>query len=413
MTSDGPIDSLSLEQATSVLLCRIGEITLKGQNRRQFEIRVMQNLRARLRGLGAFQVDLRDSRIWVRPREGTDPELLGRAAERARTIFGIVSVSPALKWAGPVTPAMIESAAALYMRQLLERRPRTASFKVESRRGDKTFPLTSPRISAACGAAVLAACPELRVDVHRPEVTLYVELRSDLILYHEILPGSRGLPLGSSGRALLLLSGGIDSPVAGYMMASRGLRLEAVYFHTSPFTSDQAREKVLRLAAELSIYTGHLPVHVVDFTPAQLELNEKVPPEMLTVVMRRLMIRVADRLAERRELGALVTGESLGQVASQTLAALACTDVVSERIIFRPLIGLDKDATIEIAREIGTFETSILPYEDCCTIFVHRHPRVHPEIRHAEEAERDLDIETLVATCLEQIELVTMSPDAL
>ncbi len=396
-----------------MLLCRIGEITLKGQNRRQFEIRVMQNLRARLRGLGSFQVELVDSRIWVRPREGTDPELLGRAAERARTIFGIVSVSPARQWTGPVTPAELEAAAALYMRQLLRCRPRIASFKIESRRGDKSFPLTSPRISAACGAAVLAACPSLEVDVHRPEVTLHVELRSDLTLYHEILPGSRGLPLGSSGRALLLLSGGIDSPVAAYMMASRGLRLEAVYFHTSPFTTDQAREKVLRLGAELSVYTGHLPVHVVDFTPAQLELNEKVPPEMLTVVMRRLMIRVADRLADRRGLGALVTGESLGQVASQTLAALACTDAVCGRIIFRPLIGMDKDATIGIAREIGTFETSILPYEDCCTVFVPRHPRVHPELHHAEAAERGLDIETLVSGCLERIEIVSRSPDDL
>ncbi|MDI9497901.1 MAG: tRNA uracil 4-sulfurtransferase ThiI [Bacillota bacterium] len=396
-----------------MLLCRIGEITLKGQNRRQFEIRVMQNLRARLRGLGSFQVELVDSRIWVRPREETDAELLARAAERARTIFGIVSVSPARQWRGPVSPVDLEEAAAGYMRKLLERQPRIASFKVESRRGDKTFPLTSPRISAACGAAVLAACPTLEVDVHQPEVTLHVELRRDLTLYHEILPGSRGLPLGSSGRALLLLSGGIDSPVAGYLMASRGLRLEAVYFHTSPFTTDQAREKVLRLGAELSVYTGRLPIHVVDFTPAQLELNEKVPPEMLTVVMRRLMIRVADRIAERRKLCALVTGESLGQVASQTLAALACTDAVSRHIIFRPLIGLDKDATIEIAREIGTFETSILPYEDCCTVFVHRHPRVHPELRHADEAERRLDVEALVSGCLERIELVTMSPEDL
>ena len=396
-----------------LILCRLGEITLKGLNRRQFEDRIQQNLRRRLRPLGDYRVGMHQSRIRIRPRDEAARERLPRALERAATVFGLVSVSPAVELPGTPELEMLKQGALDYVAALLRRQPRYRRFKVESRRGDKRFPLTSPQMSAELGRVILEANPQLHVDVHEPDFVLYVELRDEVTLYHEIIEGSRGLPIGSSGRAMLLLSGGIDSPVAGYMMASRGLRMEAIYFHTHPYTSDQALDKVRRLADELSVYSGRLPLHVVDFTETQMTLNAEVPGEMLTVVMRRVMLRVADRLARARDCGALVTGESLGQVASQTLAALACTNEVTQLPIFRPLIGMDKDATIAIAREIGTFETSILPYDDCCTIFVAKHPRIHPTLEHAARAEAGLDIDALVERTLEGIELEVATPDRL
>ena len=259
------------------------------------------------------------------------------------------------------------------------------------------------------GACLLQAFPDqLHVDVHNPDFVLYAEVREHLYLYSQIIKGHKGLPVGTGGQAMLLLSGGIDSPVAGYMMASRGMELQAVYFHAFPFTSDQAREKVIELARQLTMFTGRLKLHIVDFTDIQLMLRDHCPGDMLTIAIRRMMMRIAVRLAGSNGCKALITGESLGQLASQTLEALCTTDAVSSIPVFRPLIGTDKDDTVQIARRIGTFETSILPYEDCCTVFVAKHPKTRPSIADAEAVEIGLDIEAMVEAGLGRIEEVLL-----
>ena len=257
------------------------------------------------------------------------------------------------------------------------------------------------------GAHLLQTFPDqLRVDVHQPDFVLYVEVREQLYIYNRIIQGHKGLPVGTGGKGVLLLSGGIDSPVAGYMMASRGMELEAVYFHAFPFTSDQAKEKVIELAKQLTAYAGRLRLHIVNFTDIQLTLRDHCPMDMLTIAMRRMMMRIAARIAEENGCLALIPGESLGQVASQTLEALCTTDVVSPIPVFRPLIGLDKDDITQMARRIGTYETSILPYEDCCTVFVAKHPKTKPSLADAEAVENGLDIDALVASALVDIEEV-------
>ena len=285
------------------------------------------------------------------------------------------------------------------------------TFKFETKRVNKLFPLSSYEVSCELGALLLDLFPDrVAVRMESPDVVFNVEIRDKIYLYHDRIPGRAGLPVGMSGRGMLLLSGGIDSPVAGYMMASRGMMLETVYFHTFPYTSQQALDKVRGLALLLAQYAGRLAFHVVDFTEAQLELNEKVPEDMLTVVMRRVMMRVAESLARRRNAKALITGESLGQVASQTMEALMATDSVAELPVFRPLSGLDKNDTISIARSIGTFETSILPYDDCCTVFVSKHPKTHPSLEDAERAEARLDIPSIVERVLGRISTAIIDP---
>jgi thiamine biosynthesis protein ThiI len=288
---------------------------------------------------------------------------------------------------------------------LADGRPRT--FKVEARRGDKRFPLNSPQICDELGGLLLTNYPDqLRVQVRDPDFILYVEIRDQIFIYSEIIKGHKGLPVGTSGHGMLLLSGGIDSPVAGYMMASRGMAIEAIYFHAFPFTSDRAKEKVIELGRILTRFAGHIRLHVVNFTEIQLVLRDHCDADMMTIVMRRLMMRIADRLAQTRNCKALITGESLGQVASQTLEGLVTTDHVVGMPVFRPLIGMDKDDTVQIARRIGTFETSILPFEDCCTVFVAKHPKTHPSLADAEAAESGLDIADLVNQGLAAIEVI-------
>ncbi len=387
-----------------IILARMGEITLKGLNRGKFERRLIENLSRRLRALGRFSIEQSQSRIWIEPVGPVDdlPAVLRQIAN----IFGIVSVSPVWRFDGGL-PELQEQAVAFVRGLIADGRPR--SFKVESRRGDKRFPVQSPEISRILGDAVLTAFPaQLHVDVHQPDFTLYAEARGHLYLYSEIVRGHKGLPVGMSGQGMLLLSGGIDSPVAGYMLASRGMEIQAVYFHAFPFTSDQARAKVVELARLLTVYTGRIRLHVVDFTEIQLTLRDHCPEDMMTIVMRRMMMRIAAGLAARTGCKALITGESLGQVASQTLEALCTTDKVVDMPVFRPLIGMDKDDTIVIARRIGTFETSILPYEDCCTVFVAKHPKTHPSLADAEAAETDLDIAALVEAGLSRIEEVVL-----
>ena len=395
----------------SLILVRLGEVTLKGLNRGKFISRLIGNMKRRLVDLGQFDIQQSHSRIWVRSMGETDlndPELMAEAVDRLSRVFGLVSVSPAI---------CLDSDLELVKQFLLDyaeplvAQPDRQTFKIEIRRVDKTFPLNSYELSCELGDLLLNQWPErLTVRMQAPDLTFFVEIRDRIYLYHDIIEGARGLPVGMSGRGMLLLSGGIDSPVAGYMMASRGMIIDAIYFHTFPYTGPQALAKVEKLASLLGRYAGRINLYVVDFTEIQLELNEFCPQEMLTVVMRRVMTRIASQLASQTGAKALITGESLGQVASQTLEALAATDLVADKPVFRPLIGMDKNDTIAIARRIGSFETSILPYDDCCTVFVSKHPKTHPSLKDAQEAERDLDMDQIVEKGLENISRKEINP---
>jgi thiamine biosynthesis protein ThiI len=393
-----------------VILARIGEIALKGLNRGRFEHQLISNMKFALSEIGSFSVFQSQSRFWIEERVDTGGFLNDRSAEDSvvealTKVFGLVSVSPARKFSGGMDELI--SMSVDYVADLIDEFG-YRTFKVEAKRGDKQFPLKSPEICSEVGGAILDRFPALSVDVHEPDFVLYVEIREFIYLYSRIIHGHRGLPVGTSGNAMLLLSGGIDSPVAGYMMASRGMKLDAVYFHAHPYTSDRAKEKVIQLARILRSFSGSIRLHIVNFTEVQLELYKNSPQEMLTITMRRIMIRIAEAIAIQYDCKALITGESLGQVASQTLEALVLTDEVAGMPIFRPLIGSDKEFTTLIARKIGTYETSILPYEDCCTVFVAKHPQTRPKRDHIVNAERNLDIDSLVHKGLESVELIVI-----
>ena len=390
-----------------LILIRLGEIALKGLNRRKFETRLISNLRYRLRDLGKFKIYQDQSRVYIEKREKDEFKFpTGEILHRIKDVFGYVSASPVRRFANDID--LLFAQVKSYVDELFDDGAKH-SFKFETRRIDKKFPLNSYQLNCDLGEKVLTAYPEqATVDVHNPDYLFQIEIREEIYLYHEIQPAYSGLPVGTGGTGMLLLSGGIDSPVAGFQMASRGMQLEAIYFHTFPYTGDQAKQKVIDLASRLGDFCGKLPLHIVDFTDIQLELNLKVPENMLTVIMRRMMMRIADRLAENNKINCLITGESLGQVASQTVDALRCTNAVVDRPVFRPLIGIDKNDTIKLAREIDTYETSILPYEDCCTIFVARHPKINPNLFDCEQAEKDLDIEFLVEQGLKKIETIVV-----
>ena len=373
-----------------LILVRIGEIALKGLNRGRFEKQLLKNLEYRLRHEGSFKISRADSRIWIEA--GEDPQTLDTdaALTAVQDVFGYVSASPVRKF--PLDLDLLDTNILKLAGEKFADGQKH-SFKIEVKRVNKVFPLKTYDLAVRLGDLILDHFPDQAfVDVHEPEVTFYLEVREDFYLYTEIIPGRKGLPVGMGGRGMLMLSGGIDSPVAGYMMASRGMRLSAIYFHTFPYTSEEAKQKVVDLAKILTRYSGDIDLHIVDFTSTQLALNEACPEDMMTIVMRRMMIRIAQAIAKEEKIPALISGESMGQVASQTLEALACTDRVAEMPIFRPLIGMDKDSTIALARNIGSFETSILPYEDCCTVFVAKHPKTHPRLSDAERAEKHLDI---------------------
>jgi tRNA uracil 4-sulfurtransferase len=396
-----------------VILARMGEIALKGLNRGRFEHQLISNLQYRLKQLGNFHIFQSQSRLWIEPKNAPDTETpvsfaadpsCAEACLKAVTeVFGIVSASLVWRFAGGFEE--ISKEALRFVGELLEEK-NYKTFKVESKRGDKRFPMDSPEICTELGGRILEAYPDLTVDVHNPEFTVYVEVREFNYLYSEKIYGHRGLPVGTAGKGMLLLSGGIDSPVAGYMMASRGMKLEAVYFHSYPYTSERAKEKVIDLAKIVSHYAGSMILHVVDFTAVQLELYQNSPQDMLTITMRRIMFQIAEGLAKRSGCKALITGESLGQVASQTLEAICLTDEVAGMPVFRPLIGTDKDDTVMIARKIGTFETSILPYEDCCTVFVAKHPKTRPIRVDMDNAEKNLNIKELVEKGLAGVESI-------
>ncbi len=376
-----------------IILIKYGEIILKGLNRHIFEDKLVQNIR-RVIGEDAKVYKSRAT-IYAEPKEGADVDVL---VEKISRIFGVVYVIRAA-----VCEKEIHSIGDTVLSYV--RFAGYKTFKVECKRADKTFPMQSPEISAQIGGTVLSAHPDLCVDVRNPELCVHVEIReAGAYVYAEKQKGPGGMPTGSAGKVLLLLSGGIDSPVAGYMMAKRGVYMDAVHFFSPPFTSEKAKEKVLDLARILASYTGGMRVHIVPFTEQQLQLKAKCPEEHLTILMRRMMMRIACEIAAKTNAGAVVTGESLGQVASQTLEAIGVTDACASMPCFRPLIGMDKEDIISIARKIDSYETSILPYEDCCTIFVPKHPTTKPRLDKILASEKLVDFEALVQKAIDETE---------
>lgn len=385
-----------------IILLKMGELVLKGLNRRGFEEKLMGNAKKALRPYGTFRVYSRQSATCVEPQN--DFCDMDGAWEAMCRLFGVVSLSRA-KACGKTAEEMLETADTYLHDVLLEAK----SFKVESKRSDKSFPMTSIQLSQYVGGELSDRFPHLAVDLYHPEVTVHLEVRDYAAYVHaNPTPGAGGLPVGMSGRAVSLLSGGIDSPVASWMIAKRGVRLELVHFFSYPYTSPEAKEKVLDLARILVPWCGALTVHVVPFTHIQEELRRSCPENLFTVLMRRFMMRIAEAVARRTGSRGIVTGESLGQVASQTMEAMAVTGEVCSLPVFRPVVGMDKEEIVRIARRIGTFETSILPYEDCCTVFTPRHPRTKPTLEEVREAETVLDIDALVAEAVAGIERVQL-----
>ena len=387
-----------------IFLLKMGEMVLKGLNRRTFEERLMGNARRRLQKYGKFRIYSRQSITYVEPKEaGCDMD--GAFATLSR-LFGVVGLSRA-KACEKTPEAILETAKTYLHDDLMAAR----TFKVESKRSDKTFPLTSIQLSQYVGGELNEAFPHIQADMHHPELTVHVEVRDFAAYVHgDPAPGAGGLPVGVGGKAVSLLSGGIDSPVASWMMAKRGGALEMVHFFSYPYTSPEAKDKVLTLAQLLTPWCGRLTVHVVPFTRIQEQLRLHCPEALFTLLMRRFMMRISERVAQRVGAHGLITGESLGQVASQTMEAMAVTGQVCTLPVFRPLVGMDKEEIVRTARKIGTFETSILPYEDCCTVFTPRHPKTHPKLEEITEAEAALDIEALVEEAVQGIERVVLDP---
>ncbi len=383
-----------------IILLKLGEMVLKGLNRRKFEDRLIANIRRRIKVYGPFHIYTRQSTLYIEPKEETCD--MDGAYEAMKMVFGIVGLSRAYPCAKD-KDAMLETAKTYLKDQILA----TTTFKVESKRADKSFPMTSIELSQYVGGELHDAFPHLQVDVRKPELTICVEVR-DYAAYVHANPelGAGGLPVGINGRAVCLLSGGIDSPVAAWMMAKRGLALEMVHFFSYPYTSEEAKEKVINLAGILAQWCGGAIVHVVPFTAIQEELRRKCPEELFTIIMRRFMMRISERVARRIGAGALVTGECLGQVASQTMEAMHCTGSATTLPVLRPVVGMDKEEIVQISRKIDTYDTSILPYEDCCTVFTPRHPRLRPILSEVEAAEKDLDIEAMVEAAVAGIERI-------
>lgn len=376
-----------------ILLCKYGEIVLKGANRKYFEDMLCRQLRRKAKAHGEFEIYRSQSTIYIEPKDAVAAADMDGMMADAQKVFGIVAICRAAVCEKNM--ASILDCVKSYIPPYLEGK---RTFKVESKRSDKQFPLDSMQISAEAGGAVLEACPRMRVDVRNPDVTVKVEVREFAAYVHAgPVKGAGGMPVGSNGRGLLLLSGGIDSPVAGYMMAKRGLEIEAIHFESFPYTSEMARDKVLRLAEIVSAYNNdEMIVHVVSLTHVQEELVKHCAEDYFTLLLRRFMMDIADKVADRFSCGALITGESLGQVASQTTEALGVTNPMAHRPVFRPCIGMDKEEIVEVARKIDTFDTSIEPFEDCCTVFTPRHPRTRPELSKVLAEEAKVDFNALV-----------------
>ncbi|QAT51081.1 tRNA 4-thiouridine(8) synthase ThiI [Caproiciproducens sp. NJN-50] len=377
-----------------IILLKLGEVVLKGLNRHSFEETLLRNIRRRLDGLGAFDVRERQSTIYVSPlHDGAD---LFAAQERLSKVFGVAALSRACEVEKDMDAIL--RAAADYLRGPLFG---ARTFKVESKRSDKKFPLNSPQICNVAGEYLLSQFPHLKVDVNRPDYTVRIEVRDTAAYVHgNAERGAGGIPVGTGGRAAVLISGGIDSPVAAWMMARRGVELTAVHFASPPYTSERAEQKVKDLLAKVGAWAGRITMFTVPFAKVQEQIMANCPEELFTVLMRRLMMRCAERIARDEGCGALITGESLGQVASQTLEAIVCTDAAAHMPVFRPLIGMDKREIVETANRIDTYELSILPYEDCCTVFTPKHPRTKPALKFVERAEEALDCGALIEECV-------------
>ena len=387
-----------------MILLKEGEVVLKGLNKRYFEQKLTGNIRRRIKPFGAFRVQAMQSVVYVEPLDA-DADVEG-AFEALQNVFGVMTLTRAVACEKDAD-ALLRTAMEYLDGELREAK----TFKVESKRSDKGFPMTSIQLSQYVGGALNEAYPHLKADMRHPDVVVHLEVRDRAAYVHGApVPGAGGMPVGSNGVAVSLLSGGIDSPVSTYMMAKRGLRIIPVHFFSFPYTSELAKEKVIDLARILTSYCGRLFVEVVPFTHIQEEIRAKCPEEYFTIIMRRMMMRIADEIGRDNGCGALITGESLGQVASQTMEAMQCTGAVAELPVLRPLVGMDKEEVIRTARRIGTFDTSILPYEDCCTVFTPRHPCTHPKLAKVEEAEAGLDVHALVKEALAGREMIKLDP---
>ncbi|MBP5303299.1 MAG: tRNA 4-thiouridine(8) synthase ThiI [Clostridia bacterium] len=382
-----------------IILIKNGELALKGLNRSTFEVALVKNLRRAIAPFGKFDIQKSQSTVFIFPKE--DSIDLDEVCNRVSKVFGLAAFSRALMVEKDMDA--IKSATVDYFKEALQN---AKTFKVESKRADKTFSKKSPEISAEVGEHLLQNFPHLTVDVHNPDVLVYVEIRDfGAYIHSQQLPGAGGMPVGTGGKCAILISGGIDSPVAAYMMAKRGIKLTAIHFASPPYTSERAEQKVATLIQKVSEYAGRIEMLVVPFTHIQEEIRQNCPEDLFTLIMRRFMMRVSCKLAKERDLGALITGESVGQVASQTIPAITCTEAVCDLPVFRPLIGMNKEEIIRISRKIDTFKTSIEPYEDCCTVFTPKHPRTRPKVEQLEKAEEALPVEELVKEAVEGTKL--------
>lgn len=386
-----------------VFLVKYGEIALKGLNKPYFERMLINQIKSRLKSFNVIDIYKSDGIVYVKMDEKESDSLV---IEEIRKVFGIAYIS--LSYETDTDIEMISKSAVEYVNNLMKEK-KIKTFKVETRRGYKQFPLKSPEISTLVGASILKETQDILVDVHDPDYRIYIDVRKEKsYIYSEKVPGHGGLPLGTNGKGLLLLSGGIDSPVAGWMIAKRGMQIEAVHFHSYPFTSERAKEKVMDLAEIMTQYCGRIRVHHVNLLNIQQQIAEKCPEAELVILSRRLMMKIAERIAKSNRCDALITGESIGQVASQTIQGLVATDQSVDMIVMRPLIALDKVDIMEVAKEIGTYETSILPYEDCCTVFLPKHPTTKPKLDNILRSEELLDVEALIEDALLGVEVISV-----
>lgn len=387
-----------------IILIKDGELSLKGLNRSTFEDMLVKNIRRRIKRFGNFQFKKSQSTIAVTPLN--DDADLDSAVEEISRVFGIAGYSRAA--VAEKDMSEILKIAPVYLKeQLMEAK----TFKVEAKRSDKKFPLTSPEISAEVGGKILESFPHLKVKVKNPDITVTVEIREKAYIRGNQIKGAGGMPVGSSGKGLILISGGIDSPVAAYMMAKRGISLTGIHFASPPYTSPRSEQKVHELLSKVARYSGRIELHTVPFTEIQEEIRQKCPEDLFTLIMRRFMMRLACKLADNTDCHALITGESVAQVASQTMLALGCTDAVATYPVFRPCIGMDKEEIIKISRKIETFDISIQPFEDCCTVFTPKHPKTRPQLTEIEEAEKALDIDALCDRAYEGIKRIIITAD--
>lgn len=381
-----------------VMALSLGELVLKGKNRHQFLQKLIGDIRRNLRGLDHGKIYHSMGKVYVEVTDDNEEKLINRL----KHVFGIVYIAPSIRVS--TDEEEIKEAILAVVKQTLQENPEFKTFKAKTSRADKSYPLNSMQINNKIGGLVLKNF-DVKVDVHSPDFYVYCDLKKDTYIYTKKIKAYGGLPKGTNGRGLLLLSGGIDSPVAGFLMAKRGVSIDCLHFHSYPFTSERAEEKVKTLAADIASFSGKLNFYSVNILPIQKEINKKAPEDEMTIISRRFMMRIADKLAKENGYDSIITGENLGQVASQTINGLQVTDAITDKLVFRPLIGMDKVNIIDIATEIGTYETSILPFEDCCTVFLPKHPNLRPTIDGIEESEKDIDIESLVKDAIENMEV--------